>query len=92
MIWGAHARLPRPLPHQIPALLLHLRREALAQLGRETEDPSDTPIDLDTVTVVNDWALVHIGHRNHAERELAVAIAERNRQQRQSTTRQRSAA
>jgi hypothetical protein len=68
------------------------RREALAQLGRETDDPGDIPIDLDTVTVVNDWTLVHIGHRNHAERELAVAIAERNRHQRRSTTRQRSAA
>jgi excisionase family DNA binding protein len=38
------------------------------------------PIDLATVTVINDWAPVHFGHHDHAERELAVAIAERNRQ------------
>ena len=37
------------------------------------------PPDLDTVTVINDWRLVGIGHHNHAERELAMAIAERHR-------------
>jgi hypothetical protein len=59
--------------------------EDLAQLDRDTDDPNDIPLDLTTVTVVNDWRLVHIGHRTYAERELAVAIAERNRQQRRTT-------
>jgi len=58
--------------------------EDLAQLDRDTDDPNDIPLDLSTVTVVNDWRLVHIGHHTYAERELAVAIAERNRQQRRS--------
>ena len=49
----------------------------LDQLGRDTDDPDDIPPDLDTVTVINDWRLVRIGHRDHAERELALAIAER---------------
>ncbi|WP_433286980.1 replication initiator [Pseudonocardia sp. CA-142604] len=35
-----------------------------------------------------DQRLLHIGHRTYAERELAVAIAERNRQQRKSRTTQ----
>jgi hypothetical protein len=38
------------------------------------------------VTVINDWRLVGVGHRNYAEQELAMAIAERNRQHRTSTT------
>jgi hypothetical protein len=57
----------------------------LDQLARETDDPGDAPVDLDTVTVVNDWRVVHIGHHDHAERELALAIAERNRSQRRTT-------
>jgi hypothetical protein len=56
----------------------------LAQLDHDTDDPNTIPLDLSTVTVVNDWRLVHIGHHTHAERELAVAIAERNRQQRRT--------
>ncbi|MDN5920359.1 MAG: replication initiation protein, partial [Pseudonocardia sp.] len=63
----------------------------LAELDRDTDDPNDTPPDLDTITVVNDWSLVHIGHHNEAERELALGIAERNRQQRQTRTADRSA-
>ena len=61
-------------------------REDLAQLGRDTDDPNDIAPDLDTVTVVNDWRPVHFGHRDHAERELALAIAERNRQQRRTAS------
>ena len=57
-------------------------RHDLDQLARDTDDPCDTPVDLDTITVVNDWHVVHIGHHDHAERELALAIAERNRSQR----------
>ena len=59
----------------------------LDQLAADTDnygEPAD-PVDLDTITVVNDWRVVHIGHRDHAELELAVAIAERNRTQRRST-------
>ena len=40
----------------------------------------------DTVTVVNTWHVVHIGHRDHTERELALAIAERHRAQQRSTS------
>jgi hypothetical protein len=32
------------------------------------------------VTVINDWRLVGLGHRDDGERELAMAIAERRRQ------------
>ena len=66
-------------------------REDLAQLGRDTDGPNDFAPDLDTVTAINDWRPVHFGHRDHAERELAMAIAERNRQQRRSTIDSRSA-
>ena len=57
-------------------------RDELDRLDRDTWGESDAPIDLDTVTVINDWRLLGVGHHNHAERELAMAIAERNRQQR----------
>ncbi len=57
--------------------------ETLAQLGRDTDDPNTTAAGLDSVTVINDWRLIGIGHRNHAERELALAIAERNQQHHQ---------
>ena len=50
------------------------------------------PVDLDTVLVVNDWAVARIGHRDHAERELALAIAERNRAQRRTPRASRRAA
>ncbi|MBP2474020.1 hypothetical protein JOF53_002892 [Crossiella equi] len=47
--------------------------EALERLG-VTED---------TVTVVNDWNFLTVGHRDDAERELAAAIAERAKTTRQ---------
>ena len=64
-------------------------RHDLDQLAADTDNPSDqdVPVDLDTITVINDWTVTHIGHRDHAERELALAIAERNRTQRTSRTR-----
>jgi hypothetical protein len=54
----------------------------LAALDRNTDDPNAIPIDLATVVVINDWQPIRFGHRDDAERELAAAIAERNRQQR----------
>lgn len=51
---------------------------------RDTVDDNTIPPDLTTVTVVNDWWPVHYGHRDDGERELAAAMAERNRQRRQS--------
>ena len=56
----------------------------LDQLAADTANHGDdqAPVDLDTVTVINDWRLVGIGHRDHAERELALAIAERHRNHR----------
>lgn len=59
--------------------------EDLAALDAATDDPNIIPLDLDTVVVINDWQLVRIGHRDHGERELALGIAERNRQQRRTT-------
>jgi hypothetical protein len=52
------------------------------ELDRLDRDAWGEPgaLDLDTVAVINDWRLVGIGHRDHAERELAMAIAERHRQ------------
>jgi hypothetical protein len=69
----------------------HLRQQ-LDQLATDTDDPGCIPVDLDTITVVNTWHIVHIGHRTHAERELALAIAERHSAQRQtrSTTTRRA--
>jgi hypothetical protein len=54
----------------------HHLRAALDALA-DGEDPH--PIDLDTVTVINDWWPVRFGHCDDAERELAAAIAERHR-------------
>jgi hypothetical protein len=54
-------------------------REELDELGRDTWGEDSPAIDLATVTVINDWRLVGVGHRNYAEQELAMAIAERNR-------------
>ncbi len=36
----------------------------------------------DSITVINDWSLVSVGHRTPEERELAAAIAERQREAR----------
>jgi hypothetical protein len=69
-------------------------RHDLDQLAADTDNHGDElgSVDLDTITVVNDWQVTHIGHRDHAERELALAIAERNRTQRRSTQITRRAA
>jgi replication initiator protein RepSA len=66
----------------------------LDQLAADTDNPGDqdVPVDLDTITVINDWTVTHIGHHDHAERELALAIAERNRTQRHTTQTTRRAA
>ncbi|MEV1293948.1 replication initiator [Pseudonocardia sp. NPDC049635] len=50
----------------------------------ETLAALDTPTEVGAVLVVNDWAVVQIGHRNDAEREIALGIAERRREQRTS--------
>jgi hypothetical protein len=64
-------------------------RADLDQLAANTDNPDDEslPVDLDTITVINDWTVTHIGHHDHAERELALAIAERNRTQRRTSGR-----
>ncbi|NMI00853.1 replication initiator [Pseudonocardia acidicola] len=58
--------------------------DTLDRLAADTDDPNGIPPDLDTITVINNWQLVGIGHRNEGERELALAIAERKQQQRQA--------
>jgi hypothetical protein len=62
-------------------------RADLDQLATDTDNYGEDigPVDLDTITVVYDWRVVHLGHRDHAERELALAIAERNRARRRTT-------
>ncbi|WP_369804872.1 replication initiator [Pseudonocardia sp. Ae717_Ps2] len=50
--------------------------ETLAALDTRTEPGS--------VLVVNDWQVMHIGHRDNAEREIALGIAERRRVQRRT--------
>jgi hypothetical protein len=60
-------------------------RHDLDQLAADTDNGDDIPVGLDTITVINDWHVTHIGHHAHAERELALAIAERNRSQRRTT-------
>jgi hypothetical protein len=52
--------------------------EQLAELGHPADDP---------VIVVNDWHLVGIGHHTDTDRELAVAHAERIREDRRTTRR-----
>ncbi|OJG07894.1 hypothetical protein BG618_01841 [Pseudonocardia autotrophica] len=54
----------------------------------ETLAALDTPTEPGAVLVVNDWAVVHIGHRNDAEREIALGIAERRREQRRTRSAQ----
>jgi len=49
-------------------------------------------VDQDAVTVVNDWRYTGSGWANDAERELAMAIAERTREHRQRTYEQEVAA
>jgi hypothetical protein len=68
----------------------HHLHTALDSLSADGESPH--PVDIDTVTVINDWWPIHFGHRDDAERELAAAIAERHRAQRQSTIARRRAA
>jgi hypothetical protein len=63
----------------------------LGRLDVETWGEEGPAIDLATVTVINDWRLVGVGHRNYAEQELAMAIAERNRTHRTTTTLRRTA-
>ena len=69
-------------------------RHDLDQLAADTDNHGEHAgtVDLDTVTVINDWRVIQIGHRNHAERELALAIAERHRTQRSTTGTTRRAA
>ncbi|MGH3613628.1 MAG: replication initiator [Pseudonocardia sp.] len=57
-------------------------REDLAALDRDHDDPNTIPVALETVVVINDWVPVRFGYSDDAERELAAAIAERNRQHR----------
>jgi hypothetical protein len=56
----------------------------LAALDAATDDPNDIPPNPSTFIVINDWMPVRFGHRDNAERELALAIAERNRQHRRT--------
>ena len=67
----------------------HHLRTALDALDPDGDDPH--AIDLDTVTVINDWWPVRYGHRDDGERELAAAIAERHRARRRSRTTTRRA-
>ncbi|ALE76103.1 replication initiation protein [Pseudonocardia sp. EC080625-04] len=50
----------------------------------ETLAALDTPVDAGSVLVVNDWTVIQFGHRTDAEREIALGIAERRREQRRT--------
>jgi hypothetical protein len=57
-----------------------IRRERhLFQIAYTLREHGHQADDLAAVVVINDWRLVGIGHRDHAERELAEGIAERAR-------------
>ena len=103
---GAHARLPRPLPHQVPRATPPPSPPSApnaAPGGCATTSTSSPPTPTTTATT---WprrprhrhrrsttgTSSSIGHRDHAERELALAIAERNRTQRRTTRTTRRAA
>ena len=68
----------------------HHLRTVLGELDADGDDPHE--IDLDTVTVINDWWPVRFGHRDDGERELAAAIAECHRARRRSRITPRRAA
>ncbi|MFC7342107.1 replication initiator [Saccharopolyspora griseoalba] len=46
---------------------------------RHEETLTELGVTDDTITVINDWSLVSVGHRTQEERELAAAIAQRQR-------------
>jgi hypothetical protein len=70
-----------------------IREERRAFRRRQTLDELETQgVDLDCVVVVNHWQFTGIGYADQAERELAAAIGERKRQQRQRTHEQEGAA
>ena len=85
---GAHARLRRPLPHQIPPLLRHLRPapprprrtpppRALRRDG--VRDPWGRPLDDTVVLVVNDWTYAGTRlRRPYPGAQLALASADRH--------------
>ncbi|WP_137812003.1 replication initiator [Gandjariella thermophila] len=70
-----------------------IREERRTYRLRQTLDELETQgVDLDTVVVVNHWQFTGIGYADQAERELAEAIGERKRQQRQRKYEQEEAA
>ena len=84
-----HARLPRPLPHQVPPLLRHLTAScarpasptAKAQRHPDGEkDPWGRDLDEHTVLVMASWHYAGTGHATTAERQLALAAAARARE------------
>ena len=84
---GAHARLRRPLPHQIPPLLGHLRplRRARTEHRRQQRhpdgehDPWGRPLDETIVLVLPTWTYDGTGYTTTAGAELALASAARAR-------------
>lgn len=64
-----------PFRHIREARADYRHHQALADLG--IDDASE-------ITVINDWAMTHIGHDSTDQRELAEAIAIRNREHRQT--------
>ena len=83
-----HARLPGPLPHQIPPLLGQLhpappgphpyRRQQRHPDGEK--DPWGRDLDDRIVLVAASWQFAGTGHATTAERQLALAAAARARE------------
>ena len=78
---GAHARLRRPLPHQIPPLLRHLRpaprrpRRTARRLRHPDgeHDPWGRPLDDTVVLVIKTWTYAGTGYTAAPGAELALA-------------------
>jgi hypothetical protein len=90
---AGRARRSRRLPSRPPnSPRTHLLRRAAQVPGParpawpRDRRPNEIPPDPAAVTVINNWQLVGIGHGNHAERQLAMAIPERHRTHRTHRT------
>ena len=80
---GPHARLRRPLPHQIPPLLRHLRPCSAAPAPTTADsshpggerDPWGRPLDEHVVLVLHTWTYAGTGYTTTPGAELALASA-----------------
>ena len=92
---GAHARLRRPLPDQIPPLLGHPRPAPPARTEHRRQqrhpdgerDPWGRPLDETIVLILTTWTYDGSGYTATAGAELALASAARAREHRRDRPR-----